>query len=517
MRATDIADLLPYMTDDERAEVGKLLSTDKALWRPQPGPQTDAYFSEADITGYGGAAGGGKTDLMCGTMLTQHERGIIFRREATQLVGIIDRLAELLGSRHGYNGQDKIWRIPGKQVEFGSFPHAGDEAKYQGRPHDFIGFDEATNLLESQVRFLLGWLRTTTPGQRCRALLTFNPPTTSDGRWVIDFFGPWLNAQHPNPAKPGELRWFATIAGADVEVEDGREFVIADGEPRYEFDRKRYRREEIIKPLSRTFIPSRVTDNPFLTGTGYIAQLQGLPEPLRSQMLRGDFMAGVEDDRWQVIPTAWVEAAQARWTPKDAKGPMDSLGVDVSRGGRDETIISPRHGAWYDELTVMPGTASPDGPTVGGQVLMKRRDKAPVHIDIVGWGSSPYDWLVGQEIQTIGVNGAEGTDERTKDDTLGFYNVRARDWWRLREDLDPENPDPIALPPDPKLKADLCAPRWRPTPRGILIESKEEILKRLRRSPDRGDAVVLARRMTAKRALERRVRPQRSGSTWMGA
>ena len=34
------------------------------LWRPQPGPQTLAYESPADILFYGGAAGGGKTDLV---------------------------------------------------------------------------------------------------------------------------------------------------------------------------------------------------------------------------------------------------------------------------------------------------------------------------------------------------------------------------------------------------------------------------------------------------------------------
>ena len=84
---------------------------------------------------------------------------MIVRREATQLTGIIDRLSELLGSRDGYNGQDKTWRVPfhvkpGKhiQIEFGSTPNAGDETKYQGRPHDLLVFDEATNLLEHQVR-----------------------------------------------------------------------------------------------------------------------------------------------------------------------------------------------------------------------------------------------------------------------------------------------------------------------------------------------------------------------------
>lgn len=504
------------MTAEEKAEVLELVAADTAIWRAQPGPQSDAYHSDADITGYGGAAGGGKTDLMCGTALTKHQRAIIFRREATQIVGIVDRLAELIGNRDGYNGQEKIWRLPGKQIEFGSCPHLGDEARYQGRPHDFLGFDEATNLLESQVRFLLGWMRTATPGQRCRAILTFNPPTTSEGRWVIDFFAPWLDDKHPNPAKPGELRWFATVNGADLEVPDGTPFVLVAGERVTDFDRRRFRIEEVIQPLSRTFIPSRISDNPYLTGTGYLATLQSLPEPLRSQMLRGDFMAGVEDDRWQVIPTAWVDAAMARWQPKDAKGVMDSLGVDVSRGGKDETIISPRHGTWYDELTCIPGRAVPNGPAVASEVIVVRRDKAPVHIDVVGWGSSAYDFLVSNDIQSIPVNGAEKPTGRTADDTLAFVNLRAELWWRMREELDPMNPNPIALPNDPKLKADLCAPRWKLTAAGILIESKEDIRKRIGRSPDRGDAVCMARMTTPKQSDRNSAKAKRP-SNWMAA
>ena len=30
--------------------------------------------------------------------------------------------------------------------------------------------------------------------------LTFNPPTTAEGRWVIDFFAPWIKKGYPNPA-----------------------------------------------------------------------------------------------------------------------------------------------------------------------------------------------------------------------------------------------------------------------------------------------------------------------------
>ncbi len=53
-----------------------------------------------------------------------------------------------------------------------------------------------------------------------------------------------------------------------------------------------------------------------------------------------------------------------------------------------------------------------------------------------------------------------------------------------------------ALPPDQRLFADLAAPRYRVTARGIQVEDKDQIKKRLGRSPDRGDAVVLAAKRT---------------------
>ena len=449
MNVDEIIALFPLMTPDERAEVNRILAADKAIWRPLPGPQSMAYHATADVVGYGGAAGGGKTDLACGKALTQHRKTMIARREGTQLTGIIDRLTELLGSREGFASRDGgggVWRLGRRQIEFGSAPNLGDETRYQGRPHDLLVFDEATNFLESQVRFLMGWVRTTISGQRCQVLMTFNPPTDAEGRWVISYFAPWLDDKHPNPARPGELRWFATIDGRDTEVDGGSSF-MHDGER--------------ITPQSRTFIPSRVSDNPYLTGTGYMAQLQSLPEPLRSQMLKGDFLAGVEDDPWQVIPTLWVDQAMARWKAKVVRPIMDSMGVDVARGGKDETIIYRRHGGWFDEAIVYPGTSTPDGPTLMAHVLTARRDRAPVHIDIVGWGASPYDFLVANEIQTVGLNGAEKSGEQTKEAQLTLVNKRAMMWWRMREALDPKAQQPLELPPDNKLRADLCAPLWK--------------------------------------------------------
>ncbi len=495
---SEVRELLPYLTEQEREELDRLILDGAPVWTPLEGPQTDAFSSAADIVGYGGAAGGGKTDLEVGLALTEHTRSIIFRKEGTQLQGIYDRVEEIVGSRSGFNSQSKVWRTDGKTLEFGGLAKPGDHKKYQGRPHDLKCFDEATEIPEHMVRFLMGWKRSSDPGQRCRVIMAFNPPTNSEGRWVIKYFAPWLDPDHPNPAKAGELRWYTTIEGKDKELENG-DRVEVDG--------------EMVQPESRTFIPARVEDNVYYMESGYKTTLQALPEPLRSQMLRGDFTAGMEEDPWQVIPEAWVRQAMERWEPLTTKRPMDSMGVDVARGGRDNTVISCRHGNWFAPLIKYPGTETPDGPVVAGLVIKDRRDQAPVHIDVVGWGSSPYDFLVQNGVQAIPVNGActaaddWGVRETSKEGALQFFNMRSMVIWRMKEALDPANGELISLPPDDALRQDLCAATWTFTKQGIKVESKDDIIARIGRSPDDGDAVCYANIDTAKENIAPSVIP----------
>lgn len=470
--------LLAFATPQEQAAINAILEA--VLWWPMEGPQSMAYYSVADVVGYGGAAGGGKTDLAIGKAITQHEIAAIFRREGTELTAIEDRFRKVLGSDDGYNGQKKIWRppkVPGLQIEFGSVPNIGDETKYQGRPKDLLVLDEASNFLESQVRFLMGWVRTTNPKQRTQTLMCFNPPTTAEGRWIIDYFAPWLSKTHPNPAMPGELRWFAMLNGVETEVLDSTPFTH-DG--------------LLIKPQSRTFIPAKIADNPYLLGTNYMATLQALPEPLRSQMLLGDFNAGMEDSEWQVIPTAWVEGAQARWKALLPKPRMDGMGVDVARGGKDNTVISRRHGEWYDELLAYPATATPDGPTVAGLTIAAMRDAAPIHIDAIGVGASPFDFLNQARQQVIGVIASEASRSTDKSGRLTFKNYRSQLVWQFRELLDPANNHNVALPPDRRLLVDLCAFTWELKGREIYVASREEIIAKIGRSPDYATAVILA-------------------------
>lgn len=478
----DLMESFKDMTPKKRAELVKLVARTKKIWVPQPGPQKSAYESKADILFYGGAAGGGKSSLMLGLTLTAQNRSIIFRRESVQLTGLEEDMTRIIGTREGYNSTTGMWRLPGgRTMELGSVKEPGDWIKFQGRAHDFKGFDEICHFAEGQFRALIGWLRSDDPEQRQRVVCAGNPPTDAAGEWVKRFWAAWLDPQHPNPAKPGELRWYVTnVKGEDEEVPDGEPVLVG---------------KDWMKPKSRTFIPSSVDDNLFLSSTGYKATLQSLPEPLRSQMLRGDFNAGASDPAWQLIPTEWVTAAQARWKPRDSKGQMTCIGLDPSRGGLDKTSAAPRYGNWFDTIVTAPGVVTKDGPTAAGFVVPLIRNGAPVVVDAIGIGSSALDFIRGLNLLVYPLVGSEASTLMDKEGQLRFRNKRAEMYWRMREALDPTAPDPIALPPDSELKADLCAVRYKVVTLGtkaaILIRSKDEIREVLGRSPDKGDSVAM--------------------------
>ena len=245
------------------------------------------------------------TDLLLGIAGTQHRRSIIFRRVFPSLAAVIDRSKELFSEAGVYNVTHSRWALAaGPSIEFASVQLESDLRKYQGQPHDLVAVDECTEFPEKFVRFLSGWNRTTTPGQRCRVVMTFNPPTDSDGEWVIRYFAPWVDDEHPDPAKDGELRWYAMV----------------DGETGKAVEREFKRREDVpagVLAQSRTFFHAFLSDNPILEQTGYGATIDALPEPLRS-ILRGQFDAARQEDPWQGIPIAWVRAAQACRCPASA-------------------------------------------------------------------------------------------------------------------------------------------------------------------------------------------------------
>jgi hypothetical protein len=487
------------MEPADKASLDKLIADElQSPWLPNPGPQSDAFYSQADLLLYGGAAGGGKTDLLLGLALTQHKRSVIFRRAYVDLRGVEERLIEIRGTREGYNGADMLLRSDGRVLEFGALEKPGSEFSWQGRPHDLLGFDEGAQLSASKVAFVLGWLRTTLPGQRTRAVIASNPPMGGEGDWLIEWFAPWLDPLHPNPAAPGEIRWAITV-GEATRWADGPEPVLIDG--------------DTYTPLSRTFIPALLEDNPYLRETGYRSRIQNLPEPLRSQLLKGDFLAGREDDPWQVIPTAWIDLAEERWRKSEQPRTMDAIGVDVAQGGPDDTVLAPVRGVRFDPLVREKGVDTKDGPAVAGLVLKTMRHGAVPVIDMTGgWGISARDHLSAQNIDVEGIVFSAASSKRTKKGDYYYANMRSELWWAFREALDPAENDPRempALPPDRRLRAQLTAPRWKLRGAAVVIEAKDEIRKRLGASTDDADAVILGWHGRTKAAVKRLVKVNR--------
>ena len=255
-----------YSKLDEPADAvtaeGKVLTEDQlpdldvqknVIFAPNQGPQEDFLAAgETDVL-YGGAAGGGKSYAMLVDPLRYAHRAahraLIIRRSMPELRELIDKSRELYpkafpGCR--YREVEKLWNFPsGAKIEFGFLERDADVYRYQGQAYSWIGFDEITHLpTEFPWNYLASRLRTTdseiVPYMRCTA----NPGGVG---------AHWVKKRYIDPNEPNHS------------------FKGADG-------------------LTRTFIPARLEDNPYLAEDGrYEQMLKALPPTQRKQLLEGNW------------------------------------------------------------------------------------------------------------------------------------------------------------------------------------------------------------------------------------
>ena len=480
----EIAVKLSTMSDDDKADLADRIadsSVGKMLWVPNPGPQTEAFYSPADELFYGGQAGGGKSDLLLGLALEAHTVSRIFRKQHNDREALIDRLVEILGSRDGYNGGDYVWRLPKRDavIRFGAMSSPDSWERYQGDATDFKGWDEITHFKRHEYTTVNAWLRTTKEGQRCRVVSAGNPPVTANGMWIIDYYAPWLDPDHKDPAKPGELRWFASIGDDDsVEVSEDWRGEGPAGEE--------------ITPRSRTFIPAGLADNPDLAETGYASTLMALPPHLRDALAHGVFRAKLEDTERQVIPTAWIIAAQERWELRRHEidqSPMTALGIDMADGGRDRMVCVPLYGTVFGEPQIKPGKEVRSTGEKMAFAVSAARDDPQFNVDAGGgYGGALISSLQSNNMNVVPIKaGSASRQSEAREPRRAFANKRAELIWRFREALDPDTGDNLALPPGRQIIAELTAFRELPHAemrQTIRIESNDEITKRLGVSPD---------------------------------
>lgn len=223
------------------------------------------------------------------------------------------------------------------------------------------------------------------------------------------------------------------------------------------------------------------------------AQQWGEKSAVYQNRVLGEFADG-EDN---LIPLSWIEAANERFAACNGKGEGNvSWGVDPARYGADRTVIVLLVGSVCERLTYH----SQDNTMVtAGRVAAIADKVAPIAVDTIGLGAGVFDRLKELNYNTIGVNVAEaarddyGLPLLDKSGQMEFVNKRSFCWWMLREALDPANPNALALPPDDYLTGDLTAPMWTYSSAGkIVVESKDDIRKRIGRSTDAADGLALA-------------------------
>lgn len=202
----------------------------------------------------------------------------------------------------------------------------------------------------------------------------------------------------------------------------------------------------------------------------------------------GEFADSGEDS---VIPLSWIEAANKRFLECGGKGEGETTyGVDVARYGEDKTAIARQVGSVLEKLEYY---AKQSTMETAGRVASKIDKQTSAAVDVIGIGAGVYDRLEELGYQVVSVNVGESTDMKDASGQVEFINLRSAIWWMMREALDPDSDNPVALPPDDMLTGDLTAPLWGYTSKGqIKVESKDDIRKRIGRSTDAADAWGLA-------------------------
>jgi hypothetical protein len=262
---------------------------------PQAGPQSAILSTSADIAIYGGAAGGGKTYALLLDSLRGIEdkawKPVIFRRTYKQIKaanGLWDKACELypmVGGRMRESEMD--CQFPsGAYIKFSHMENENSKIEWQGTEIPGTFWDELTHFSESQFWYMVS---------RMRSMGTYNPYMRATcnpepGSWVARLLEWWIDPLlgTPIPERAGVIRYAARAGDDSLAWGDTREELVSLG---------------YSKPISFTFIPATLADNPALTriDPDYADRLRALPRAERESLLGGNWLfqaAGVFDRDW---------------------------------------------------------------------------------------------------------------------------------------------------------------------------------------------------------------------------
>lgn len=218
-----------------------------------------------------------------------------------------------------------------------------------------------------------------------------------------------------------------------------------------------------------------------------------------------------------LIKLEWLKRAAARWEALKERGQLHlgtpAKGVDVANSPNgDEAAIADGCGSTLLEIRTF---ACPDSNVLGSDVVkeMKAGGVAQeyVGVDPVGVGAGTVNEAARQKVMVRKLNGAykpvakaerapDGSTYEWISDANTYNNLRSQMYWQMREDL---RQDRLAVPNDPKLFRELIEVKYVIANGKVVVESKEDLVKRLGKSPNRGDAAIYWNWVRPRKAQER--------------
>ncbi|HEU4967305.1 MAG TPA: hypothetical protein VFT53_07620 [Candidatus Saccharimonadales bacterium] len=347
------------------------------------------------------------------------------------------------------------WKIDGELVAYGRKPADHDPGAFQGIHANrvLVVLDEACGIPE-QLWYAIDSLTT---NEDCRVLAIGNPDDSSS------YFA--------RVCRPDSL-WHTIGISA--------------------FDSPNFTGEPVPESVAHNLISRQWVDEKRIEW--------GEDNPIYKAKVLGEFSV---DNQWATVRASDVYQCglgiETVWS-KDQLLPVE-LGVDVGGGG-DETVIRERRGPLacreWKEHTDKPHLIAP-------LILQAIRETGAtrVKIDSIGVGFGVCGEL--ENLRKQGLHSAEIVQVNVAEKSRWpekYANVRAEMWWEIgrllserREwDLSARRYNDVPGMSNAEVTlAQLLDPKWELTPKGqILIEKKDEIRKRLGRSPDNADALLMA-------------------------
>ncbi len=176
-----------------------------------------------------------------------------------------------------------------------------------------------------------------------------------------------------------------------------------------------------------------------------------------------------------------VETAQKRHLQKDQfEWAAKILGIDVARFGDDRTVIFPRQGLFAGLPTILRQANTTDIAAKCSTIYTSEKADAFMIDDTGHWGHGVIDNFTTAGFSPLSVMfHGKPIDPRYK-------NKRAEMWFLMADWIK----NGAMLPPIPELVPELTTPTYSFVNGKIILEDKDQVKKRLGRSPDLADALA---------------------------